>query len=73
MVLGIIGFVLMGVPFFIGWIIGGVPDLIAIVLGIVGLNNEAARRGIGKGMAIVGIVLGGVSILSVFLGAGWLW
>jgi hypothetical protein len=73
LILGIIGIVLMAIPFFIGWFVGGIPDLIAVILGIVGLNNAGARLGIGKGAAITGIVLGGVSILSVFLGAGSLW
>ena len=73
LVLGIIGFVLMAVPFFIGWFIGGIPDLVAIALGIVGLTNEPARRGVGKPLAIIGIVLGGVSLLSVFVGGGSIW
>ncbi|HEX4442551.1 MAG TPA: hypothetical protein VHZ81_03175 [Galbitalea sp.] len=73
LVLGIVGFVLMAVPFFIGWFLGGIPDIIAVTLGIVGLNNDAARRGAGKPLAVVGIVLGGVSLLSAFVGAGSIW
>ncbi|MDQ1569849.1 MAG: hypothetical protein QOF79_523 [Actinomycetota bacterium] len=72
LILGIAGFVLFAIPF-VGWLIGGIPDLLAVVFGIVGLNNDAARRGNGKPLAIVGLVLGGVSLLSVFIGGGWLW
>ena len=63
----------MPIPFFIGWFVGGIPDIIAVILGIVALNNDAARRHVGKPMAVVGIVLGGVSLLSVFIGAGSIW
>jgi hypothetical protein len=73
LILGICGFVLMGIPFFVGWFLGGIPDLLAIILGIVGLNNPGARLGVGKSAAVVGIVLGGVSILTVFIGAGSVW
>ena len=73
LVLGVTGFVLMAIPFFIGLFLGGIPDLIAVILGIVGLTNPAAKLGIGRAPAIVGIVLGSISLLSVFLGAGWLW
>lgn len=73
LVLGICGIVLMAIPFFIGWFLGGIPDILAIILGIVGLNNAGAKLGIGKGAAVTGIVLGGVSILTVFIGAGSIW
>jgi hypothetical protein len=73
LVLGICGFVLMGIPLFIGWFLGGIPDLLAIILGIVGLVNPAAKHGLGRGTAITGLVLGGVSILTVFVGAGSVW
>jgi hypothetical protein len=73
LVLGIIGFVFMPIPFFIGWFLGGIPDLIAVNLGIVALNNDAARRHVGIPMAVVGLVLGGFSLLSGFIGAGSIW
>ena len=73
LVLGICGFILMGIPFGIGLVFGGIPDILAVVLGIVALNNNAARAGVGRGPAVVGLVLGSVSLLSVFIGAGWLW
>jgi hypothetical protein len=73
LVLGICGFVLMGIPLFIGWFLGGIPDILAVILGIVALNSAAARAGVGKAAAIVGLVLGGVSLLSAFIGAGSIW
>jgi hypothetical protein len=73
LVLGIVGFVLMAVPFFIGWFIGGIPDILAVIFGIIGLNNAGARRSVGKPLAIVGLVAGGVSLLSVLVGAGSVW
>jgi hypothetical protein len=73
LVLGIVGFVLMAIPFFIGWFLGGIPDILAIIFGIVGLTNTGAKAGVGKAPAIVGLILGAISILSAFLGAGSLW
>jgi hypothetical protein len=73
LVCGIAGFVLMGIPFFIGWFVGGIPDILAVIFGIVGLSRSGALYGVGRAPAIVGLVLGGVSLLSVFVGAGSLW
>jgi hypothetical protein len=73
LVLGIFGFCLMAIPLFIGWFLGGIPDLLAVIFGIVGLTNAPAKLGVGRGPAITGIVLAGVSLISVFLGAGSLW
>jgi hypothetical protein len=72
LVLGICGFVLMGIPFFIGIVLGGLPDLLAVAFGIAGISR-AGRIRRGMGAAVTGLVLGSVSLLSVFLGAGWLW
>ncbi|SMQ71671.1 DUF4190 domain-containing protein [Agreia sp. VKM Ac-1783] len=73
LVLGICGFVLMGIPFFIGIVLGGIPDLLAVAFGIAGISR-ASRPGVrGMGAAITGLVLAGVSLMSVLLGAGWLW
>jgi hypothetical protein len=66
------GFVLMGIPFFIGIVLGGLPDLLAVAFGIAGISR-AGRIRRGMGAAVTGLVLGSVSLLSVFLGAGWLW
>lgn len=73
LVLGIIGFFFMDVPFFVGWFLGGTPDLLAVIFGVIGLNNASARLGVGRGAAIVGLVLGSLSILSAFVGAGSIW
>ncbi|PPF79791.1 hypothetical protein C5B96_12180 [Subtercola sp. Z020] len=73
LVLGICGFVLMGIPFGIGLLLGGIPDVLAVVFGIVALTRAPLLGGVGRAPAIVGIVLGGVSLLSVGIGAGWLW
>jgi hypothetical protein len=73
LVLGIIGFVLMGIPLFIGWFLGGIPDVLAVIFGILGISQSNRLGGVGKTSAIVGLVLGGVSLLSVFVGAGSIW
>ncbi|MFC6355412.1 DUF4190 domain-containing protein [Luethyella okanaganae] len=73
LVLGICGFVLMGIPFFIGWVLGGVPDTLAVIFGIIGINRAATLGGVGKGEAIAGLVLACVSLLSVLIGAGSIW
>lgn len=73
LVLGISGFLLMGIPFLIGLVFGGIPDVLAVVFGVVGLGRASALGGVGRGAAVAAIVLGGVSLLSVSVGAGWLW
>ncbi|GAA2082125.1 hypothetical protein GCM10009840_17750 [Pseudolysinimonas kribbensis] len=73
LVLGIVGFVLMGIPLFIGWFLGGIPDILAVILGIVGIVKARELGNRGLALAIVGLCLGGVSLLSVFLGAGSVW
>ncbi|CAN5469095.1 hypothetical protein BH10ACT4_BH10ACT4_10730 [soil metagenome] len=73
LVLGIVGFVLMAIPFFIGWFLGGIPDILAVIFGIVALTSLSKFNGAGKAKAIVGLVLGSVSLLSVFVGAGSIW
>ncbi len=71
LVLGIVGFVLMGIPL-IGFVIGGIPDLLAVIFGIVGFN-QARRIGVGRAASNWGTALGILSLLSMFLGAGTLW
>jgi hypothetical protein len=72
LITGIAGFVLMAIPFFIGLFIGGTLDIVAVILGICGIIR-ANRTRVGMPLAVVGLVLGGVSLLSVFVGAGTLW
>jgi hypothetical protein len=73
LVLAICGFFLMGIPFFIGWFLGGIPDMLAVVFGIVALNRPAPFNQVGRGKAIAGIIIAGISLLSVFIGAGSIW
>ncbi|GAA3339078.1 hypothetical protein GCM10017714_13100 [Curtobacterium pusillum] len=72
LVLGIFGFLVTWVPFFIGLLLGGVPDVLAIILGICGIVR-ANRVHRGMGMAVTGLVLGGLAFISIFLGAGTVW
>lgn len=72
LVLGIVGFVLTPIPLFIGLFLGGIPDILAVIFGILGIVR-ANKTGIGKGMAIAGLVLGGLGVLSTFIGAGTIW
>lgn len=73
MILGICGFLLTPIPFFVGLFLGGIPDILAIIFGIVGLNATARLGGAGKVPAILGIVFGGLAFLSIFIGAGSIW
>jgi hypothetical protein len=73
LVLAIVGFFLMGIPLFIGWFLGGIPDILAVIFGIVALNRAAPLKQIGRGKAIAGIIIAGISLLSVFIGAGSIW
>ncbi|MGN6126088.1 MAG: DUF2510 domain-containing protein [Humibacter sp.] len=73
LILGIWGFVTTWIPIFIGLFVGGIPDILAIVFGILGIARARALGGRGLAPAVVGLVLGSVAFLSVFIGAGWLW
>jgi hypothetical protein len=72
LVLGIIGIVLIPIPFFIGFVFGGIPGLLAVILGIVGLGRSASARS-GFGSALAGLILGGLVLLAIPLGGGILW
>lgn len=71
--LGISGWVLMAIPWFIGWLVGGPLDIAAVVLGVVGIVRANEIGGVGRGMAVAGIIFASVSLLSVFVGAGTIW
>ena len=73
MVLGIWGFLVTWIPFFIGLVLGGLPDLLAVVFGILGIVSANASGGRGFVMALIGLILGGLAFLSLFVGAGTLW
>lgn len=72
LVLGIAGFLLTPIPFFIGLFLGGIPDILAIIFGIVGLvrANQLHR---GFPLALIGLILGSLGFLSIFIGAGTVW
>jgi hypothetical protein len=65
MVLGIVGFLILWIPF-IGYI-GLVCGVLALILGIVG-TATARRRGAGVGMAITGIILGALTVVLAIAG-----
>jgi len=71
-VLGLFGFLVTWIPFFIGIFLGGLPDVLAIVFGICGIVR-ASRVHRGMGLAVTGLVLGGLAFLSIFVGAGTVW
>lgn len=73
LVLGIWGFVTTWIPLFIGLFLGGIPDMLAIVFGILGITRAGQLGGRGQAMAIVGVVLGALAFLSIFVGAGTIW
>lgn len=73
LVLGIWAFCVTWIPLFIGLILGGIPAVLAVAFGITGIARARARGGQGLPLAIVGLVLGGLAFLSIFIGAGTLW
>lgn len=73
LVLGICGFILTGIPFFIGLFLGTIPNILAIVFGIIGMNRASKLGGLGKGKAVTGFVLATVSLISILFGAGTIW
>lgn len=71
-VLGLFGFLVTWIPFFIGLFLGFLPDALAIVFGVCGIvRANRVRRGMG--LAVSGLVLGGLAFLSIFVGAGTAW
>lgn len=72
LILGIAGFVLTPIPLFIGLFLGGIPDVLAIIFGIVGIVRANKVRK-GMALAVVGLVLGGLAFLGIFVGSGTIW
>lgn len=60
-VLGIVGIVLIWVP-----IIGGILCLLGLIFGLVG-NSRGRKEGLPLGLAITGIVTGGIGVLIYFV------
>jgi hypothetical protein len=73
LVLGICGLVLMQIPLFIGWFAGGIPALLAIAFGILGISRARQLGGNGLKTAMIGLILGTLSIVTALLGAGRIW
>ena len=72
LVLGLIGFFLTPIPFFIGLLVGGIPALLAVIYGIVGIASSS-RHGSPSGAAIAGVVLGGIALIGIPFGSGTIW
>lgn len=72
LILGIVGFVLTPIPIFIGLFLGGIPAILAVILGIIGAIRST-NLGVGTARAVIGIVLGGLAVISIFFGAGTIW
>ncbi|MDY6872002.1 MAG: DUF4190 domain-containing protein [Actinomycetota bacterium] len=57
---------LLSVPFFFVCFVGFIPALVGIVLGIIALSQTKNPDEQGRGLAIAGIAVGGVSMLIAF-------
>jgi hypothetical protein len=73
LILGIWAFCVTWIPLFIGLFLGGIPAVLAVAFGITGIARSGARGGQGLPLAIVGLILGGLAFLSIFIGAGTVW
>jgi hypothetical protein len=73
LILGLVGFFFTPIPLFIGLVIGGIPAVLGVILGIVGLVRAPSLGGRGFGMALAGLILGGLALLAVPLGSGTIW
>jgi hypothetical protein len=72
-VIGIVGFVVTLIPFFVGLFLGGMLNILAFIFGIIGVVNANRVRGLGQGSAIAGIVLSCLAFGLMFVGAGTIW
>ena len=52
----------------VGWFCCGITSIIGVILSIVALSQIKNRQEGGKGLAIAGIVIGGIVMVSVPLG-----
>ncbi|MFC9561492.1 hypothetical protein [Agromyces sp. NPDC056965] len=73
LILGIWGFLTTAIPLFIGLFLGGIPDILSIVFGIIGIVRANQMGGKGLPLAVIGLILGSLAFLSIFLGAGTIW
>lgn len=72
-VLGIWGILVTWIPLFIGLLLGGLPDALAVVFGIIGIVRANQLGGRGMAFAVIGLVFGGLALISIFFGAGTIW
>jgi hypothetical protein len=72
LVLGIIGLAVGIIPLFIGLFLSFLPTLLAITFGIIGIV-AGRNRGLPIGLAVTGLVLGGLTFLLWFTGYGIIW
>ncbi|MEV5597450.1 DUF4190 domain-containing protein [Streptomyces sp. NPDC052496] len=61
LVLGVLG-VVLGLVVFLFWM-SWLPALLAVVFGFVGLSQVRKGRARGRGMALAGVILGGIGLL----------
>lgn len=62
MICGIVGLLTSWIP-----LVGLLILVVAIVLGVIGLTNSAAKAGVGKGPATAGIVMGAVGVVLAII------
>ena len=61
-ILALAGFAILGAGF------GGIIGIVAIVLGVIALNQIKKQGGQGKNLAMIGIALGGLSLAIWVIG-----
>ncbi|MFK8850685.1 DUF4190 domain-containing protein [Streptomyces sp. Ac-502] len=66
LVLGVLG-VVLALPLVLFWV-SWLPALLAVVFGSVGIGMGRKGRARGKGMALAGVLLGGVGLLAAIAG-----
>jgi hypothetical protein len=70
--LGCAGLFFVPIPLGIGLLLGGGPAVLAIIFGITGLNR-AHTLGRGSLTGTIGLILGCLTVLLIFTGAGTIW
>jgi len=64
LVTSLLGIGVMAFCCFLGWVVGPLLSLSGLVLGITGLTQSSRDGSGGRGLAVAGIVLGGVGLLA---------
>jgi hypothetical protein len=63
MAIGSLAASLVALPFYFLFCVGAIASIVGVVLGIVSLNQLKGGQQQGRGMAIAGIAVGGVSLV----------